>query len=225
MFDKPQLTDVRRIFILLFFLSFFVVSLANKGDELQTENKINWITVWLSFFFGLIFTVLFRFLNKISKKVDQRRDAGQPFGGWIIFLGINLIVRIIAQAYFFWKSDYFLKETWIHLEQSGGIKFQSLFIFEFFLSMFALSATGVLLYWYFGKRDIFPAMFVYYVAIYLVVSFTRIIIYPNIGLPSDIIEIYHNIYFQLLRILYAAAWLIYVLKSQRIKQTFIYPPN
>jgi hypothetical protein len=226
MFDKPEPSEVRRIFIFLLFLFFYVFSFANRGDQnIQAPDNINWITVWLSFFFGLIFTILFRFLNNISKAVDQRSDAGQPMSGWIIFLGINLIIRIAIHAYFFWQSDYFLRSTWLHLGQAGGVEFQSLFIFEFFLSLFALAATGALLFWFFGKRDIFPAMFVYYIVFYLVTAFARIIIYQNIGLPQEMISIRYNIYLQSFRIIYAAAWVIFVLKSPLVRRTFVYPPN
>lgn len=225
MFDKPQLNEVRRFFILLLFLSVYIFSYANRGDSFQTESNVNWTTVWLSFFFGLLFTMLFRFLNKISKRVDQRSDAGQPLSGWIIFLGINLVIRLVIQAYYFWEAGYFLKSVWLQLGQAGGIKFQSLFIFEFFLSLFALSATGALIYWFFGRRDIFPGMFLYYIGIYLVTALIRMTIHSKTGLPHDMIDINHNIYIRLFRILYATAWVIFILKSVRVKQIFVYPPN
>lgn len=97
------------------------------------------------------------------------------------------------------------------------------FIFEMFLSLFALAGTGALIYWFVGKRDIFPAMFVYYVGFYLIATFLLIMIYHNMTLPGNMISIRHNTLINIARIVYAAAWVIYVLKSQRVKQTFVYP--
>ena len=224
-FDKPEPTDVRRIFIFLLFLSFYFFSLAKGGIQIKAEPYFNWITIWLSFFFGVLFTIFFRLLNKISRKTDQRSNPGLPMNGWIIFLGINLAVRIGIQAYFFWTANYFLYSAWISKAHAGGVKLQTVFILEMFLSLFALAGTGALLYWLIGKRDIFPAMFVYYVGFYLLATFLLIVIYQNMTLPGNMISIRHNMSINIARIVYAAAWVIFVLKSQRVKQTFVYPPG
>jgi hypothetical protein len=149
---------VRRIPILFLFLLFYFTSLAKSGERVKPDLNFNWITIWLSFFFGVLFTMLFRFLNKKSKTIDQRSNAGLPLNGWISFLGINLIIRMLIQCYFFWRADYFMQSGWLGLKQDGGVQFQMLFIFEMFLSLFALAGTGALIYWFFGRRDIFPSM-------------------------------------------------------------------
>jgi hypothetical protein len=89
---------VRRIFVLLFSLT-FLNSFAN-GDTQAPGTYYNWVTIWLCFFFGLLFTILFRFLNKHSKTIDQRSNPGMPLSGWVMFLGINLLVRFVIQIYF-----------------------------------------------------------------------------------------------------------------------------
>jgi Protein of unknown function (DUF2569) len=225
MFDKPEPSNVRRIFLLLLFLPFYFNSFANSGVQEVPSAFFNWITVWLSFFFGLLFTILFRFLNKYSKTIDQRSDAGLPLSGWIMFLGINLIVRIIVQAYFFWNAKYFLKSTWIHLGQLGGAKFHMLFIFELFLALFALAGTGSLIYWFFGRRDIFPTMFLYYASFYLVATCVLLIIYHFMTLPPEMISIRRDIFIQFFRIAYTATLMIFVWKSDQVKQTFVYPAS
>jgi len=225
MFDKPEPTNVRRILLLFILLTFYIVSQANSGVQAQPGTYFNWLTIWLSFFFGLLFTMLFRFLNKHSKAIDQRSDAGLPLGGWIVFLGINLIIRLLIQAYFFWVTNYFLKSTWIQLGQTGGLRFHLLFIFEMFLSLFALTGTGALIFWFFGRRDIFPTMFIYYVVFYVVASLVLLILYQNIKLPADMVSIRHHFIIRIFRIIYGAIWMIFVWKSDQVKQTFVYPPN
>lgn len=225
MFDEPEPTDVRRIFILFSFLAFYLISLANNGTQIKSESRFNWITIWLSFFFGVLFTMLFRFLNSNSKTVDQRSNPALPVSGWIMFLGINLIVRIFIQSYFFWNANYFLQSTWVQLEHAGGVRLQTLFIFEMFLSLFALTGTGALIYWFYGRRDIFPVMFIYYVGFYLITTSILMIIYPHMALPAYLITIRHDSLIQILRIAYAAVWVIFVLRSEQVKQTFVYPPG
>src|SRR5882757_1036244 len=168
MFGKPEKTHVRRIFVLLLSLT-FLNSFAN-GENQASGPYFNWLTIWLCFFFGLLFTILFRFLNKYSKTIDQRSNPGMPLSGWVMFLGINLLVRFVIQIYFFWRANYFLESTWMRLGQLGGTKFQVLFVIELFLSLFAVAGTGALIYWFFGRRDIFPTLFIYYAGIYIVVT-------------------------------------------------------
>jgi Protein of unknown function (DUF2569) len=215
---------VRRILILLFLLSFHFISFANAGDPLKPDSNTNWVTLWLSFFFGLLFTILFRFLNRRSKKLDQRSDPGLPLSGWIVFLGINLFVRMIVQLYFFWTAYYYSKSAWNNLAQRDGISFQSLIIFELFLALFAIAGTGALIYWFLGRRDIFPSMFTYYVIFYLLATFVLVIVYREMKLPGDMRVIRRDTFVQFFRIVYAGAWVVFVLKSPQVKKTFIYPP-
>jgi hypothetical protein len=213
---------LRRIPI-LFLLQFYCLSsLAGVEDPVKTDYGINWITVWLSFFFGLLFTILFRFLNRRSKKIDQRSDPGLPFNGWIIFLGVNLFIRIAIQLYFFWTASYFSKPIWISLASAGGLTLQTLIIYEMFLSLFALAGTGALIYWYLGRRDIFPSMFIYYACFYLIAILSLIWIYRSMNLPENMQGIRRDPIVHIIRIIYVSALLIYVVKSKQVKKTFVY---
>jgi hypothetical protein len=225
MFDEAQSTNVRRIYFLLLLLPICLKSKADGDIHSVSVASINWITVWQSFFFGVLFTMLFRFLNKKTKTVDQRSDAGLPLNGWVFFLGINLAVRIVIQFYFLWTAKYFSQTKWLQLGQAGGPRLQTIFIFELFLSLFSLTGTSALIYWFFGRRDIFPSMFIYYVGFYVVANLILMFIYHNISMPASMISIRHDNLIQIFRTLYAIAWFAYLLKSEQVKQTFVYPPN
>jgi hypothetical protein len=223
MFVIPEPSNVRRIPVL--FLSLTVLHSFANGETPAPGVYFNWVTIWLSFCFGLLFTILFRFLNKFSKTIDQRSNPGMPLSGWIMFLGINLLIRFIIQIYFFWNAKYFTEAIWMHLAQLGGTKFQLLFIFELFLSLFSVAGTGALIYWFFGRRDIFPTLFIYYGWIYLVATCVLLFIYYFIHLPAEMITLRRGIYVQIFGIVYTAALMIFVLKSEKVKQTFVYPPG
>jgi len=220
MFDVPN--HLMRRTLILFFSLTFLNSFAN--DETQAPGAyFNWVSIWLCFFFSLLFTILFRFLNKHSKTIDQRSNPGLPLSGWIMFLGINLLVRFIIQIYFFWNANYFLESTWKHLSALGGIKFQILFIFQLFLSLFAVAGTGALIYWFFGRRDIFPMLFIYYAWIYIAATCTLLVIYHFMKLPPEMISIRPGLYVQVIRIVYTLSLMTFVWKSEQVKQTFVYP--
>jgi hypothetical protein len=217
---------VRRISILLLFLSYYYLSFANGNIEPHSETNIYWIAVWLCFLFGVLFTILFRQLDRRSMMIDQRSDAGLPLSGWIVVLGLTLTIRILLQGYALLNGHYFLKSTWIQLEQAGGLKLHFISIFELVLSLFSLISSGVLLYWFFGRRDIFPSMFIYYVSFFLIVQFILWVIYNNIILPIDMAAIRHEMLKQFLRMaVYTIIWGAYIWKSAQVKQTFVYPPN
>jgi hypothetical protein len=212
---------VRRICLLFFFLHIYFITFSQGGVPSQTS--INWITVWLCFFFGVLFTMLFRFLNRKKRMVDQRSNAGQPLSGWLVFLGLNLIVRIIIQSYFFFNENYFRRSVWLHLARIGGPRLHTLMIFEMFLSLFSLAGTGALLYWFYNKRDIFPAMFIYYAGFYLLATVVQLVVYHFMILPAEMMTIRRESFIHAIRFAYVALWVAYVWKSKRVKQTFIYP--
>jgi uncharacterized membrane protein YqjE len=217
---------VRRICILFLFLTSYYLSLANGNIHSRTETNINWIIVWLSFLFGVLFTILFRFLNRKSKTIDQRSDAGLPLSGWVILLGLTLAIRILLQGFALINEHYFLNSTWIQLEHAGGMKLHFLSIFELFLSLFSLISSGVLLYWFFGRRDIFPSMFIFYVIFFLIAQFVLWIVYNNITIPVDLSAIRNEMLNQFFRLaVYAVIWGAYVWNSEQVKQTFVYPPG
>ena len=106
---------MRRIFILLLFLSAYYLSLAIGNFHSNAETNINWVIVWIGFLFGVLFTILFRYLNGKSMTIDQRSDAGVPLSGWVILLGLTLAIRILLQGFALMNDKhYFLKSGWVH---------------------------------------------------------------------------------------------------------------
>lgn len=217
---------MRRTCIFLLFFTFYNLCSANGIIRSDSDDNINWITVWLSFLFGVLFTVLFRFLNGKSKTIDQRSDAGLPLGGWIILLGLTLVARFLFQGYALFNGNFFFKSTWVRLEHTGHIKLYFLSIFELFLALFSLASTSFLLYWFLGRRDIFPIMFVYYITFFLITHFILWIVYTSTALPAEWTSNPNEILIQFFgMVVYAVICGVYVRTSKRVKQTFVYPPN
>ncbi len=217
---------MRRIIILILFLQIYLLSLANNEVQVTTSlSGIYWNHVWLSFFFGVLLTMLFRYLNQRSMPADQRSDAGLPLRGWIILLGVTLVIQFAIQGYAFWNSNFYLKSAWYPWEAAGGgMKLHLLFILEMLMTLFAIAGTGALIYWFFGRRDIFPSMFIYYVGYLLLTQFILLIVYHITDLPADLLSVRHVILKQFFRMMVCAMiWVGFVIKSEDVKQTFVYP--
>ncbi len=219
---KTDFREIENCFSLNF--SKLDVSVPNSTANGNPVSNINWITIWLSFFLGVLFTMLFRFLNQKTKLQDERVDAGIPLGGWIVFLGITLMIRLGVQGYYFWNEHYYLVSTWNIYEKLGGAKLQTIFVFEMILSLFSMAGTAALLFWFFGKRDIFPSMFIYYTVIFLIAQFILVLAYYNIRIPASMISLRQQMMTQFVRmVFYTAIWVSFMKRSENVKYTFVYP--
>ena len=194
----------------------------NKGFNPVTN--LNWQTIWLSFFMGVVLTILFNHLNRKSKPSEPRMNAGLPLGGWAMFLGISLILRLIIQGYYFVSQGYYEQSSWNNLRTNGGAGLQGIFIAELIVSLFCLAATLAMIYWFFKKRDIFPGMMVYYVSSFVIAQFFLLVLYYTVHQSFDLTSVKATTATQLFRtIIYAAVWSAYVVRSERVRQTFVYP--
>jgi hypothetical protein len=202
------------------------VSVTNSGiiGNRGSASNFNWITIWLSFFLGVLFTMLFRYLNQKTKLQDERMGAPIPLGGWIVFLGITLMIRLGLQGYYFWNEHYYLVSTWNIYEKLGGARLQTIFVFEMILSLFSMAGSAALLFWFFGKRDIFPSMFIYYTVIFLIAQFILVLAYYNIRIPESMISMRQQMITQFVRmVFYTAIWVSFMKRSENVKYTFLYP--
>jgi hypothetical protein len=74
------------------------------------------------------------------------------------------------------------------------------------------------------RRDIFPIMFVYCTLILLIYQLILLDIYYNVHLKMDNTELKKIVMTQFVRMtIYSAIWVSFLLTSERVKQTFIYP--
>jgi hypothetical protein len=123
-------------------------------------------------------------------------------------------------------GGYLLKSAWILLDQAGGAKLQTLFIMELFVSLLAITSSGALIFWFFGRRDIFPKMFVYCLGLLLACQLLLLALYYIISLPASVQTVRKDLWIQFGRmVVYSLIWGIFVTRSENVKQTFVYPPG
>jgi hypothetical protein len=87
-----------------------------------------------------------------------------------------------------------------------------------------MAGSLALLYWFFKKRDIFPYIFIRFVIVFLVAQFLLLIIYYNLKVSFDLTAVKSEAGLQLTRsLVYAGIWIIFMVKSENVKQIFVCP--
>ena len=67
-------------------------------------------------------------------------------------------------------------------------------------------------------------MFIYYALFFLGVQFILLVVYYNLHVQTDITSVRNIVRTQFFRmVVYSAIWISFVKRSERVKQTFIYP--
>ncbi len=198
----------------------------NATPTPATSININWLMVLLAFLFtgGLI--LLIRYLNKQSSPILYTAGTGWPLGGWTTVLGISLGLSGIIQIIYFIQNKYFSGAVWKTLEATGHQKIQFIFVVEMAIALTLLWGVGALLYWFIKRRDIFPRMFIGYMGIMLTGQLLLLTLYNAIPFPTSYGDIQTPVITQIFKtIVYGAIWVSYVLRSERVKSTFLEPVN
>ena len=186
--------------------------------------KVCWPAIWLTFFFSLFFSRLFQYLNSRGEDTLYAPGSGYPLGGWIVLLGISLIAIIITELGGLLMADYYSEARYTEYGNAGGHTMQYIFLSQLAMHLSIIAGAGALLYWYFRKRDIFPRMFLWYAGILL---FGRFLLLALSYLPA--VSAMPGKYRPGLTpglvytVVYSIIWVIYILRSEQVKSTFLEP--
>jgi hypothetical protein len=194
----------------------------NAGREKRDGTKgINLMAILLFFLFTGLAATAFYFLNRKTIDVPYDRDSGYNLGGWVIVLGLTIIINSILQVYNVFNGGYFEAGSY-ELWKSFGTGFTITILTELTTGLIWMYSSFALIYWYFKRRDIFPLMFNGYVAFILLTQGILYIMYKQY-LPQDQFKTNINDQMRLLirLVIYGAIWCSYVTKSARVKGTFL----
>lgn len=196
---------------------------------------INWLMVMIGFFgAGATATVGFWYWRRtvaVSGLQPPPLPAVEDFhlrglGGWLILIAIGLclapFVRIITIGQH-WEG-YFSNLVWQTVAMPQGAKYDPLYgpllIFELLGNIFMVGFNLLLLCLFFSKRKSFPSLFIAYM-----LGQAAFMILDDIGcslissLKSNAAVQDHALAFRAL--IYAIIWSLYMVKSRRVKATFI----
>lgn len=182
----------------------------------------NWINLWIALGFGVCFSALFRYFNQQSPLMEGL-SANRPLGGWTLVLGITMCLRLVVQAIFFYREHYFQPQVWDALYRTGGDRVLTIYVMEMMQALWSILGLGALIYWFFNRRNIFPLLFSYQLAVLILFQLATAVL--SYLLETDKLNGTRNHQWTALMqtALYSAIWITYLHRSERARQTFVLP--
>ena len=183
-----------------------------------------WPAIWLSFFYALLASRLFIYLNTRSVNTLYTPGSGYPIGGWVLVLGLCIGAGLLLDAYQFLSANYYSRTNWIAWSNTGGTGMQYLYLGQLVIQLNFIAGACAVLFWFLKRRDIFPRMFIWYVAIVLGGRLALVALFYSIPTPAVLSAYRADLPWAVVRTsIYAAIWVTYVLRSGQVKSTFLQP--
>ena len=183
-----------------------------------------WPAIWLSFFFALVASRLFIHLNTRGVDTFYTPGSGYPIGGWTLVLGLFIGAGLLLDAYQFFSANYYSRANWTAWSYAGGTGMQYLYLGQLVIQLNFIAGACAILFWFLKRRDIFPRMFVWYVAIVLTGRLALVALFYSIPIPAALTTYRADLPWAVVRTsVYAAIWVTYVLRSGQVKSTFLQP--
>jgi len=190
------------------------------GVNVDTKFKLFgpalFITILLLICLFFVFKKLYLWELKPEIRYPQVRET---IGGWLGLVALGLYMTPISIAYLIYDSGYFNQATWDEfIELYNNMPFLSggFYFFELIYNIAIILAAIFLIVLMHQKRTIFPKLYIYFRVAVLAGLIIDTILGAEI-LGADSIE-----YDDLGRsIIGAAIWIPYMMKSQRVKETFV----
>ncbi|PXY03185.1 hypothetical protein DF185_03630 [Marinifilum breve] len=190
------------------------------GMEVDPKFKIFGPAVFMAvlLIIGLFFWIR-KLYNWDIKPEFQFGSVQDTIGGWLAFVALGLYVTPISIIYLIYDSGYFSQAIWdSFITQYGNQPFLAggFYFFELLYNLATIFFAIFLIVLMHQKRSTFPKLYIYFRVIVLVGLFADNILGAEI-IGSDAIDTK-----ELSRgIVGAAIWIPYMMKSKRVKETFV----
>jgi len=188
------------------------------------SSQLNVSLIVISLLFILLFAVSARKVYKLSLYTGTAMSL-QPIGGWLILIAIGLIVTPPRVLYFMISNNLFDQTVWNALMDPGSGMYHSLWptaiIYELLSNLFMCGMAVFCLVLLYNKRDIFPRVMIVYLASNVLLQLGDYLV--TSGIPAvdhndneSAMEFFRSV-------IASAIWIPYMLKSTRVKETFVIP--
>jgi transglutaminase-like putative cysteine protease len=185
---------------------------------------------WISFLYALLLTgilvLVFRKLNRTSAAthINIAEESGTALGGWVIVLGLTLLLATGMAVYNLYTNNYFSLQVWHTLQAYDNPNLHVLLLVEETMSLTQLCLLIAVCYWYLKRRDIFPRMFMIYAFYNIFIQMALLVLYQTVPVPTEFSNLATQSATAIPRgVVYATIWVTYVFNSQRVQRTFVEP--
>jgi len=163
--------------------------------------------------------------QQILYKAAQVSNGPQGLGGWLILVGVGLIISPIRIAVIeFTILGLFLDGTWSAISSSQSEFYNPILAFmiplEFIMNLAFIFGFIFLIYLYFTKSSIFPRWFIAIYAANLIFILADAFL-VNIAVPDQPIFDPDTSKEFVRSFVACAVWIPYMLKSKRVEATFV----
>jgi len=185
--------------------------------------------VMISFFLAAIVTSFISLKRLYRYSPDAAGLYPEPamhIGSWLVFIAMIMVLQPVVNSFILLdllRNSHLLNDYWNAYESKGfwlEWYYRGFMIFQVFYNVFMIGFEILLAVLFFKKRDSFPGLYVFFLMVAVVgASFDTAVSYTlsdnaAVTIWPSVISIVRNIIF-------AAIWIPYMLKSERVKRTFV----
>jgi len=155
-----------------------------------------------------------------GKAVKVEPRAGENIGGLLYLVAIGVILSPIINAFYLKQLvEAAQNANWEMVWQQGPVTMLSI-IFGFGAQGYMLFFTIFLAVLFFGRRKIFPKMFIFYIV--SVFALCVIDVFIAVSVPNITPQMVEEVITSAVRnFTLGLIWIPYFLKSKRVKRTFV----
>jgi hypothetical protein len=189
--------------------------------------NINYWLVTLSIFTFLIGcgVACFIYFKKQSFDLETIKSAPQ-IGGWLVLVAIGAVISPITILISVVKSGLYNQANWDNLEnlsRFSAFGYKLTFIFESVFNACLFTFSILIIFLLFERRKILPKSFITFKILAFVVALLDILIILFLSEPGNRSSYYYTTIPPMVgQAVFSCIWILYFLKSERVKSTFVF---
>jgi len=196
------------------------------GNNGTTYANINYWLICLTTFTFLLFCGLacILYFRKQPFDLEAIKNA-QQIGGWLIVIAIGISIAPISILITMGKSGLYNQTTWDNLDnlsRFATFAYKFAFIFESIANAYLLSFSLLIIFTFFNRRKSLPYFFI----AFKISSFIVLLLDIMLAFWVDGGSTGHSYISDITRLViqgaFATIWILYFLKSERVKATFVF---
>ncbi len=214
--DRQRLSEIAGFYL------YWNPTTATTSTTIKPANNISWVMVVLCLLFAGIFGYIAMNFYKRSVLPVQQHPEQWPIGSWLVLLGIGIMLFPFSYLTNMINGDFFSSKSWLVITQAQDGQVRMLvFIAELAAYTFLLIYSLLLVLLFFKRRDTFPAACIIYLLATLSVE---VLSHLAVGtLNASYAWSTEEKTTIITSLVFSAIWTPYLLKSERVKKTFVVP--
>jgi transglutaminase-like putative cysteine protease len=165
-------------------------------------------------------------LYQFSPGAGSYHEPAIHIGSWLVFIGMIMVLQPVVNSFILLGllgDSHLLNDHWNAYESKGfwlEWYYRGFMIFQVCYNVFMVGLEILLAILFFKKRDSFPGLYIFFLGLAVVGStFDTAVSYtlsdnPDVTIWPSVVSIIRNVIF-------AAIWIPYMHKSERVRRTFV----